>query len=198
MLLHVLFKAYCCASRGQNPITEWRLNANGDKLNFKLHVSSSVSMRGTHDSAIDLNSVLGCSIKPIFTGSDAIGDLRTSDLVAIGCRQWREREKTTLSFLLEIPKDSLNVNEKGRPKVPPPSVLGSMPSLCMNEQWPSLTPSACQSLRWRPGLVSRIQETGKMAPAVCRRSQWSHKRWSCKGLRWIRHHGVCQWIRILA
>lgn len=132
------------------------------KMNFKQCVLSSVSMRGTHDRATDSNSVLCYSIKPIFTGSDAIGDLRTSDLVAIGRRQWREREKTTLSFLLEIPKDSLNVNEKGRPKVPPQSTLGSMPSLCMNEQWPSLTPSACQSLCWRPGLVSRAQETGKM------------------------------------
>ncbi len=129
---------------------------------------------------------LGLFNKANFTGSDAIGDLGTSDLVAIGRRQWREREKTTLSFLLEIPKDSLNVNEKGRPKVPPPSTLGSMPSLCMNEQWPSLTPSACQSLCWRPGLVSRAQETGKMALVVCRRSQWRHKGQSCKGLRWIR------------
>lgn len=62
------------------------------KLNFKLCVLSSVSMRGTHNCAIDLNSVLGYSIKPIFTGSDAIGDLGTSDLVAIGRHQWRERE----------------------------------------------------------------------------------------------------------
>ncbi len=156
------------------------------KLNFKLCVLSSVSMRGTHDCAIDLNSVLGYSIKPIFTGSDAIGDLTTWDLVAILRRQWREREKTTLYFLLEIPTDSLNVNEKGRPKVPPPSTLGSMPSLCMNEQWPSLTPSACQSLCWRSVLVSRAQEKGKMAPAVCRRSLWNHKGQSCTGLRLIR------------
>lgn len=57
MLLHVHFKAYFCVSRGQNPITDWHLKAHGDKQNFKLHVSSSVSMRGTHDCAIDLNSV---------------------------------------------------------------------------------------------------------------------------------------------
>lgn len=83
-----------------------------------------------------------------------LGILETlgSDLVAVS---GREREKTT--FLLEIPKDSLNVNEKGRAEVPPPSALGSMPSLCMNERWPSLTPSACQSLCWRPGLVSGTQ-----------------------------------------
>lgn len=35
------------------------------KLNFKLCVLSSVSMRGTHDCATDSNSVLGYSIKPI-------------------------------------------------------------------------------------------------------------------------------------
>lgn len=78
-------------------------------------ILSCIENNGTHDCAIDSNSILGCSMKPIFTGSDAIGHLGNEDL---GRRDWREKEKTTLSFLLEIPKDSLNVNEKGRQKCP--------------------------------------------------------------------------------